>query len=220
MELRGAGKAGRRLGATREMQCLDARIAMYTSRTNEARHLYTALLADAPSDLYALDAYTRLRGTMDDYETALKKVGAVNEGSDFLAESGFFGDAVVCLNTWIGNQTAAVEELARWETPWRSRHAFGMNVGSARTDLLARSLACVGRDDDALTELEALVKEGYDIDWWWWRAMAVDPAYDGIRSEPRFRAVSDQLKAADAAARDRFRARPDLNDADIESLGM
>jgi hypothetical protein len=33
-------------------------------------------------------------------------------------------------------------------------------------------------------------------------------------------AVSNKLKAADAAARERFRARPDLNDADIESLGM
>ena len=50
--------------------------------------------------------------------------------------------------------------------------------------------------------------------------MAVDPAYDAIRSDPRFKAVSDKLKAADAAARARFRARPDLNDADIESLGM
>ena len=87
----------------------------------------------------------------------------------------------------------------------------------ARYDSLARSLACVGRDDDALTELESLVKEGYDIGW---RRMAVDPAYDGIRSDPRFRALSDQLKAADAAAHARFRARPDLNDADIESLGM
>lgn len=45
-------------------------------------------------------------------------------------------------------------------------------------------------------------------------------AYDTIRSDPRFKAVSDKLKAADASARERFRARPDLNDADIESLGM
>jgi hypothetical protein len=50
--------------------------------------------------------------------------------------------------------------------------------------------------------------------------MAVDPAYDAIRDDPRFKAVSDTLKAADAAARERFRARPDPNDADIESLGM
>ena len=84
-------------------------------------------------------------------------------------------------------------------------------------DFLARSLACVGRKDDALTELEALVKERYNIDW---RYMAVDPAYDAIRDDPRFKAVSEKLKAADAAALARFRARPDLNDADIESLGM
>jgi len=61
------------------------------------------------------------------------------------------------------------------------------------------------------------LKEGYNIGW---QEMDVDPAYDGIRGDPRFKAVSDKLKAADAAARDRFRARPDLNDADIESLGM
>jgi hypothetical protein len=84
-------------------------------------------------------------------------------------------------------------------------------------DFLARSLACVGRKDDALTELEALVKERYNIDW---RYMAVDPAYDAIRDDPRFKAVIDKLKSSDAAARERFRARPDLNDADIESLGM
>jgi len=53
-----------------------------------------------------------------------------------------------------------------------------------------------------------------------WRNLAVDPAYDGIRADTRFRGLSDQLKAADAAAHARFRARPDLNDADIESLGM
>jgi len=49
--------------------------------------------------------------------------------------------------------------------------------------------------------------------------MAIDPAYDAIRNDPHFRAVGDKLKAADVAARARFRARPDLNDADIDSLG-
>jgi hypothetical protein len=58
----------------------------------------------------------------------------------------------------------------------------------------------------------AITSAGADI--------AVDPAYDAIRGDPRFKAVSDKLKAADAAPRARFRARPDLNDADIESLGM
>lgn len=100
---------------------------------------------------------------------------------------------------------------------WRSRHAFGYLRGWARTDQLVRSLACVGRTDDALIEREALVQERYDNGWC---DIAADPAYDTIRSDPRFKAASDTLKAADAAARVRFRARPDLNDADIESLGM
>ena len=209
----------RRLGAKRELHVLDAWLAMVTSQTEDARRLYGALLSEAPKDYWALHAFTRLRGTPGDYQDALRKIEAVVAGDEWMRQQSLYADAVVCLNAWLGNETAATEELARWEAPWRSRHAFGFMGGWVRSDRLARSLACVGRDDEALTELEALVKEGYDVDWWWGN-MAIDPAYDGIRSDPRFRAISDQLKAADAAARDRFRARPDLNDADIESLGM
>jgi tetratricopeptide (TPR) repeat protein len=207
----------RRLGADRELRALDARLAMYSSRMVEARQLYRALLTDAPGDFWALFAYARLRGTSEEYETALQTLEPVLEDREYVRTLGVFADAVVCLNAWLGNHLAAVEELARWESIWRSRHALGFIFSMARNDFLARSLACVGRKDDALTELEALVTEGYNMDW---RAMTVDPAYDAIRSDPRFKAVSDKLKAADAAARDRFRARPDLNDADIESLGM
>jgi len=207
----------RRLGAKRELQVLDAWIAMVTSQTDDARRLYGALLSDAPKDYWALQAFTRLRGTPADYQDALQRIAAVVAGDVRARESGGYADSVVCLNAWLGNETAAIEELARWETLWRSRHAFGFITDHARNDLLGRSLACVGRDDDALTELEALVKEGYNIAW---RDMAVDPAYDAIRDDPRFKAVIEKLKAADAAARARFRARPDLNDADIESMGM
>ena len=87
---------------------------------------------------------------------------------------------------------------------------------SARYNSLARSLSCTGRKEDALAEIEALVDAGLDIGW---RDMAMDPAYDAIRNDPRFRAVTDKLKAAEDAARAGFRARPDLSDADIESLG-
>ncbi len=124
---------------------------------------------------------------------------------------------MVCLNMWLGNQEVASELLARWEPVWRARHAYGFMAEAARYEALGRSPACVGRKDDALTDLEALVTEGYNMDW---HAMGIDPAYATIRGDPRFKAVSDTLKAADAAARDRFRARPDLNDADIDSLGM
>jgi hypothetical protein len=130
-----------------------------------------------------------------------------------------FADKKVCLNAWIGNDNEAAQQLAHWEPIWRTRHAFGYLQFKTRTDQLARSLACVGRNDDALAEIEALVGEGYDFGVGGWRNMAIDPAYDAIRNDPRFRAVSDKLKAADVAARARFRARPDLNDADIDSLG-
>ena len=79
-----------------------------------------------------------------------------------------------------------------------------------------RELSCTGRKEDALAEIEALVDAGLNIGW---RDMEVDPAYDAIRTDPRFTAVSDKLEAADAAAKARFRALLDLNDADIESLG-
>jgi hypothetical protein len=53
----------------------------------------------------------------------------------------------------------------------------------------------------------------------WALLQGIGFARDAIRTDPRFRAVSGKLKAADIAARARFRARPDLNDAAIESLG-
>jgi len=162
-----------------------------------------------------LQAFTRLRGSAEDYGAALLRVEALLSDHVWDREHGSYADAIVCLNAWIGNQKVAVDELTRWEPVWRSRRAFGFQP-DARRDSLVRSLACVGRNDDALAELEALLNEGYNIGW---RDMAVDAAYDGIRNDPRFRAVSDKLKAADAAAKARFRARPDLNDADIDSLG-
>ena len=95
-------------------------------------------------------------------------------------------------------------------------HAVGWIAEGARYVDLLRSLACAGRNEHALTELEALVQEGLDLGW---RDLAVDAAYEAIRIDPRFRAVSNKLKSAETEAAARFRARPDLNDADIDSLG-
>jgi hypothetical protein len=172
------------------------------------------LLDKSPDDLSALVDVARLPGTPEDHRKALAYVTAWMAA--YPSQRGI-DDAPICLNAWLGNEAAARDELARREPVWRSWHAFGYWRYLARTDKLVRSLACIGRQDDALNELEALVKEGYNIGW---REMAVDHAYDTIRSDPRFKAVSDTLKAADAAARARFHARPDLNDADIESLGI
>jgi hypothetical protein len=211
-----AQQALRRLGAKRELLKLERDIAIATSRTEDARRALTELLVDAPGDFFALQALTRLRGTKDDYEAELRKITDTLDRYDPDRRTGALSDATICLHAWLDHQKEAADELAHWEPIWRSRHAFGFNSGRARNEFLARSLACVGRNDDALTELEALLNEGYNIGW---RDMAVDPAYDAIRSDPRFKAVSDKLKAADAAAKARFRARPDLNDADIDSVG-
>jgi TolB-like protein/cytochrome c-type biogenesis protein CcmH/NrfG len=213
---REAQQALRRLGAKRELQKLEADIAIATSRTEDARRAITELLVDAPDDSFAMLALPRLRGTKDDYEAELRKITDVRDRYDPDRRTGALSDATVCLHAWLGHQKEATDELAHCERVWRSQHAFGFEIFAARNDFLARSLACVGRHDDALTELEALLNEGYNIGW---RKMAVDPAYDAIRIDPRFKAVSDKLRAADAAAKARFRARPDLNDADIDSLG-
>jgi TolB-like protein/tetratricopeptide (TPR) repeat protein len=214
---RGAEKELRRLGAKRELQQVEAQTSYLDARTQEARRIFGQLLADAPRDVWSLQTLARVRGTADDYRAALRRVEQFRSQLDD-ADKGaaLLADAVICLNAWLDDEKVARDEFARVEPIWRSRHAYGFMSASARGDALARSLACVGRNDDALTELETLVDEGLDVGW---RDMAVDPAFDSIRIDPRFRAVSDKLKAADTAARARFRARPDLSDADIESLG-
>jgi tetratricopeptide (TPR) repeat protein len=203
-----------KLGAADELTTVRANLAAWAGRAAEARGILEAALPNTSDKFNNLLALSILRGTRDDYRATLRQVEkALADEPDW---NDMFADKVVCLHAWIGDEEVAKQRLAQWEPLWHRRHAFGWLEYYARIDKLARSLACVGRDDDALTELEALLNEGYNIGW---RDMAVDPAYDTIRDDPRFRAVSDKLKAEDAAAKARFRARPDLNDADIESLG-
>jgi TolB-like protein/Tfp pilus assembly protein PilF len=206
-----------RLGETKELIYQKAASAAWAGDSGEARRILETALGNAEERLVLLLMIATLPGTQEEYRATLGRI------AEFLGTSpGFvdvFADAKVCLNAWIGNDNEAAQQLAHWEPIWRTRHAFGYLQVKTRTDQLARSLACVGRNDDALAEIEALVSEGYDFGVGGWRNMAIDPAYDAIRDDPRFRAVSDKLKAADVAARARFRARPDLNDADIESLG-
>jgi len=206
-----------RLGETKELIYQKAASAAWAGDSGEARRILEAALGDAEERLVLLLMIATLPGTQEEYRATLGRI------AQFLGTSpGFvdvFADKKVCLNAWIGNDNEAAQQLAHWEPVWRTRHAFGYLQFKTRTDQLARSLACVGRNDDALAEIEALVSEDYDFGVGGWRNMAIDPAYDAIRNDPRFRAVGDKLKAADVAARARFRARPDLNDADIDSLG-
>jgi cytochrome c-type biogenesis protein CcmH/NrfG len=207
----------RKLGATRDLTLIEAEEAAWAGRPRDARAILDKALVDAPESFYLLWSLSLLPGTQDEYRATLRRL------TEFLGTSlGFvdvFADRQVCLNAWIGNDDEAAQQLAHWESIWKSRHAFGYLQYKTRTDQLARSLACVGRNTDALAEIEALVSEGYNFGVGGWRNMTIDPAYDGIRTDPRFKVVADKLKAADMAARARFRARPDLNDEDIDSLG-
>jgi len=207
----------RKLGATSDLQGHEAVFAQLDERPDEARSLLLQILKRDPRDRSAMYLLSSLRGSSDEYRYTLQQVTQYRSRDPDEPRSDELVDALVCLNAWIGNLEEANKHLARWEPVWRTRHAYGFISEGARYNGLARSLACVGRKDDSLTELEALVKDGYNM---LWRYMAVDPAYDGIRADPRFRAITDQLKSADAEAWERFRARPDLNDTDIESLGM
>ncbi len=203
-------------GANDALMALDARSAILDRRPREAREIAERMLADGlpPEDAFSILA--PLPGTGDERRETLRRLKSYLASGQFDTSSGWWAAETICLAAWTGDQTAAVDELARWEPVWNKRHAYGYFTNEARFSWLARSLACVGRRDEALTELEALLKAGYDIGW---RAMSVDPAFDAIRDDPRFKAVSDQIKAASEAAGARFRARPDLNDSDVDSLG-
>jgi tetratricopeptide (TPR) repeat protein len=208
----------RRLNASRELLWVDAMRAYYDDQPEQARVAILRLLAESPKDGWALSFLSSIRGTREQAKTSLQVLLAADpelgQAADPRSQNG--GDALICLMAQAGDVEGAKVLAQRWEPVWRSLQAYSWSGDSARYNSLARSLSCTGRNDDALAELEALLNEGYNIGW---RDMAVDAAYDGIRNDPRFRAVSDKLKAADAAAKARFRARPDLNDADIDSLG-
>jgi tetratricopeptide (TPR) repeat protein len=206
-----------RLGAKTELIFLKATSAEWAGNSREARRILEAALENVQERLVPLLMIANLPGTQDEHRATLRRITAFLETSSAYVD--VFADKQVCLNAWVGNDDEAAQQLAHWEPIWRTRHASGYLQFRTRTDQLARSLACVGRNDDALTEIEALVSEGYNLGVGGWRYMTIDPAYDAIRSNPRFQAVRDKLKAADMAARARFRARPELNDADIDALG-
>ena len=208
----------RRLNASNELLWAEAMHAYYNDQPEKARERVWKIISDDPKDAFTFSLLSTIRGTREQANAALKALLVANPGLPQVARPDGFdpGDALICLLAATGDLEQARTLTKRWEPVWRSLQAFSWVGGSARYTSLARSFSCTGRNDGALTELEALLNEGYNIGW---REMAVDPAYDAIRTDPRFRAVSDKLKAAEAAAKARFRARPDLNDADIESLG-
>jgi TolB-like protein len=208
----------RRLNASSELLWVDAMRAYYDHQPEQARAAILKVLAESFKHGWATSFLSSIRGTREQAKASLQVLLAADpelgQAADPRTQDG--GDALICLLAQAGDIERAKVLTQRWEPVWRSLQAYSWLGESARYNSLARSLSCTGRKEDALAEIEALVDAGLNIGW---RDMAVDPAYDAIRTDPRFKAVSDKLKAADAAAKARFRARPDLNDADIESLG-
>jgi hypothetical protein len=197
---------------------VDALRAYYDNQPEKARVAILKLLAESPKGMWAMSFLSSIRGTREQAKASLRVLLAsdpqLGQAADPKAQDGI--DALICLLAQTGDVEQAKVLTQRWEPVWRSLQAYSWIGESARYNSLARSLSCTGRNEDALAEIEALVDAGMNVGW---RDMEMDPAYDTIRNDPRFKTVSDKLKAADAAAKARFRARPDLNDADIDSLG-
>jgi TolB-like protein/Flp pilus assembly protein TadD len=207
----------RRLNAGKEMNWVDAMRAYRDDQPEQARAAILKVLAEDPKDASAMSFLSAIRGTREQAKESLRVLLTADPELSQAADPGSrAGDALICLLAQSGDREQAQALAQRWEPVLRSRQALSWLGESARYSSLARSLSCTERKDDALAEIEALVNADLNIGW---QDMTVDPAFDAIRDDPRFRVVSDKLKAAEEAARARFRARPDLNDADIGSLG-
>ena len=100
----------------------------------------------------------------------------------------------------------------------RGRHPGSATTVTASQGLtLARRHACTGNTEAAIDELDRLLAEGSGLQGW--RALAADPAYGSLREHPRFRSIVTHLHSVADGELKRFRARPDLNESDIEALG-
>ena len=205
----------RKFGADSEVRIALARDARLSGLTEEARAMFYALLAESPRNSRALYALGLLRSTPDQAKEALTKV--LNAYPETLAKADDLGvDLSVCLLAWSGDGAKARDLLAQWEPVLRQRVTFSL-TSRARFADLARSLACTGRGEDAVKELEVLLQDGYGI--YGWRNLDIDPAYDGIRHKSGFKAAVARLKSANDGELQRFHAHPDLTEADIEALG-
>lgn len=195
-----------------------ARQHYIAGRVSEDRRLVLQVLDEAPESDQALFALAVISRAPAEATYALNRI--LERYPEFLDKPQPWHplDHRVCLLAWSGELDRAREVVAEVESDWRRRNAFSIATSVAeRGTAVARSLSCVGRNDEALAELELLLKEGFDL--YGWQHVAFDPAFEPLRNHPRFKSVLMQLKSAAKLEYERFRARPDLGDADIEALG-
>lgn len=216
--------ARRELESQREIMDVDlfltlhAQIDLLEGRGDAAHALLTHVLSADPTPRDALAGVDEL-GIATDPQDARRVIDRLRDiAPDWFVKDGKQDRyAPICTLAWAGDHAGAATLLARWEPYWRSRLPYAMGTGDQNVGTRwARALACTGRNEEALAELERIVAWGYHAGGW--RGLAADRAFDGIRHEPRFDALLDQLRTVADGERARFLERSDLVDADIDAL--
>jgi tetratricopeptide (TPR) repeat protein len=199
-----------------EFLILRARIDVLAGRDTAARELLErALTVDPPSERLLVNA-AKLGLTVapEAARHALDRLRVVDP--DFIVHaSPYQQDAVVCTLAWSGDHDGAASVLMRSEKRIRGQPLYTLATDDRRA-WLARALACAGRGEEAIVELEQVVAAKYHAGGS--RGLAADHAFDAIRDDPRFRELIAQLRSVEDAERQRYLARPDLEDADVEAL--
>jgi len=196
-----------------------ARQHFFAGRLSEDRDVLLEVLDDNPESNQALFALAVISRAPDDARFALTRI--LQRYPEFLDRPQLWDSLAsrVCLLAWSGELDRARAVLTQVEADWRRRNAFSItSIVAERGVEVARSLACVGRNDEALAELELLLKEGFDLNGW--QHMTYDPAFEALRDHPQFESVLKRLKAAAKLEHERFLSRPELGDADIAALGL
>lgn len=67
-------------------------------------------------------------------------------------------------------------------------------------EMRAVALALLGRDDEAIAQLHATVVTRHDMSSWWY-SLAIEPAYEKLRADPRFQDILNVARAHAASER-------------------
>jgi tetratricopeptide (TPR) repeat protein len=199
---------------------LRAQIELLSNQYDAAVQLLKILRTGSDSDFRTIFVYLDLFGiahVRTDAQLAIERRGELDPIWSGKALADEATAPPICMVQWSGDEARARQMLKSAEPRWRRLLAFsGTTAAVRREDLLARGLACVGRSDEAIAELQALLDEGYHAGGW--RKLSTDPAYAAIRTDPRFEAIVARLRVVAEEERARFMARPDLQPSDIDEL--